>query len=310
MHPTSQVAPLREVHTSDSDALAIRAWCDQRPPYQPEEDCSLDFADLRQRARELPECLQREARQFGRHLGTAGVLVLRGLPLRELPATPPAEDDEPTTGTESLLFALALLAGQLPSFGMYGANAYGGRRLHNLYALPTDSTRRLSLHTELLNYSRRPDALVLLCLRDGPGPPSANLFCDMRLVWDRLDERDRARLQQRQFRLAALGEELEGPSSVGCAPVDLRPVVSWWRGRQRFTFMEGTVGATAEHQDTLGRVMEHLTEVTVEIPLAPGDAALIDNVHVLHGRSPLSPPRHDGTDRWLQRCYVQRGRST
>jgi L-asparagine oxygenase len=289
---------VRDMRLSGGDAEVIRKWLRSELRYCADGDAALECAALRRQAARLPGTMVRAATEFGRKLGSAGVLHCRGLPLPDdVPPTPSAPDAEHSAGTETMVLAVGLLVGDLPSFGMYGFAAYGGRRLHNLYAVPEDNKERLGLHTELLNYPQRPAALAILCLRAGSGPPSPNLFCDLARVWDHLDDEDRSLLQHPQFGLAPLGEE-------GGDLVDLRPMVTWRRGQPRFAYTEGTRGATAAHAEVLARLTDCIAETTVEITLSPGDLVLVDNLHMLHGRQPLAPLRRDGTDRWLQRCYV------
>ncbi len=45
-------------------------------------------------------------------------------------------------------------------------------------------------------------------------------------------------------------------------------------------------------------------DVRHEIQLQAGDLLVIDNRRCLHGRNSFVP-RHDGTDRWLERVYVR-----
>ncbi len=296
-----------DVQLDPVDAASVASWYRATPPYRPPSDAGLRHQELLGWANRLPHVVRDEVTAFAARLGSAGVLRLRGVPLpADLPPTPAGPRAEPTAGTEMLVLAVASLAGDLVPFGEFG-DAYGGRRLHNLYPSPHEQPCDLGLHTEFIGAAAPPDVLVLLCLRSGPEPLPPSRYCDLRTVWRRLDEDDRERLSEAQFGIRARSES--------GAPQYLRPVAAPWGDGLRFIFRTGhptdwdmrvTVGATAEHDAVVARVAALIRQETVEATLEAGDLAVIDNVHVMHGRAALTVGR-DGNGRWLQRAYTRVG---
>jgi L-asparagine oxygenase len=75
----------------------------------------------------------------------------------------------------------------------------------------------------------------------------------------------------------------------------------------RFQYDHSVRGITAAHEASLGSLRAKMETSTFELTLASGDLTLIDNRHVVHGRSPMNPG-YDGKDRWLQRCLLKMDR--
>jgi L-asparagine oxygenase len=299
----SQLATIRDLNLAANDAAVLPTWRWRLPPFPYDGDDGAYCLQVEERLGDLPRGLRELVTEFGESLGGAGVLRVRGLPVPDdLPPTPFGANADVLvpSGMESVLVAVGILVGEVLRF----EHMSGGSPVHNVYIHPDDPTSldapfvgRLEMHTELPTHPQRPDALVLLCLRDGVQPPPPNFFSDARVAWDRLDESERTLLQESRFGLAG------GGASVVVA--DPRPIVTEWRGAPRFSYTEHTLGSTPGHAQALSRLGDRIREATVETVLAPGDLVLIDNVHMVHGRGQQRLPRHDGTDRWLQRCYLR-----
>lgn len=264
-------------------------------------------------ARSLP-CVPRRLRSlvagFGERLGAAGVLHLRGLPLPvNLPPTPDSPDAGlgARSGAEALLLGLATLAGPVVSFAWWRS----GQRVHNVSPFrehansqKASNAIRLEMHTEAAFIQGCPEALALLCLRNGGDQAPATAFCDLHRIWAGLSASEQALLTEPAFFTA-------GPDENGNEVRSDAVAVAYPTGDGsaagkgcRFHYIPALRGATPEHEDILRRFSSDIESATSEATMAPGDLVLIDNTHIAHGRAPFTP-RFDGTDRWLQRCLIR-----
>ncbi|MFC4587293.1 TauD/TfdA family dioxygenase [Sphaerisporangium corydalis] len=242
--------------------------------------------------------LAAEVVRFGRLLGRAGLLRVTGVRIPgRLPPTPgrPYVEVRRPVGTEPLLLAVAGLAGEVVSF----ADWHGGDRVQNLYPLRSEAGRQnasnavhLEMHTETAFRPTTPDALALLCLRHDDR--ARTLACDLLDVWAGLDSGVRRALAE-----PAYAFELPGGTTT-----EPKPVATEWRGRPRFNYADAVCSVDAEHRGALLALKEGIRDRTTQITLMAGDLLLIDNTHVVHGRTGYGP-RYDGGDRWLQRCLIR-----
>jgi len=293
---------IREAELSPDEAGALAGWCRHftDDPYLPnydEYDHRLSLA-----LDKIPENFKKLARSFGNNAGSAGVLLVHGLPIpADLTPTPavPYSEIRAATGTECLLLGVGLLVGELIGLNMWR----GGHRVHNVYPLPADaetmkasSSVRLAMHSELAFRPGAPDALALLCLRAGARPPST-AFCDLRPLWDRLDASRQSHLMEPAF-----GFPRDGAG--GTVLMEPKPIVTSREGGLRFQYDNGLHGATSTHEEALRFLRDCIEKTAAQTTLAPGDLVVIDNLHMVHGRTRFSP-RYEGNDRWLQRCLMR-----
>ena len=299
---SSPRAQISEIVLSQEESDVMRGWCQQgaEDPYA-SDDASYD-RQLKARLDDVPERVGGLGRAFGNNIGSSGAWRVRGLPIpSDLPSTPgvPYSEIRIPTGTEALLLGVSLFVGDIIAFKAWR----GGDRVHNIYPLPQDAETqkasgsvRLAMHTEAAFRPGAPDALALLCLRDGSHPPSTG-FCDLLPIWDRLDARTRALLAEPAF-------GMPGGRDGAIPAEDLRPVVTTNAAGVQFQYDTSASGATPGHQEALRRLRGGIEETASEITLRPGDLVLIDNTHMVHGRTPFAPS-YQGGDRWLQRCLIR-----
>ena len=242
---------------------------------------------------------------FAADAGPAGAVVLRHVPLGEVPPTPPS----PTSPTgKDLRSELALLAVARKLGEPIGyAPEHGGSIVQNLVPTPdavgrqtsTSSGVDLAFHTETAFHPHLPRYLLLLCLRGDPA--AATTLASVEDLLPALSPGAVDALRRPIFRTAAdesFGGSPDAP--VGAArPVlggtPARPTLCW---DEELTSSEDPAGADALAELAAAAATQHRSLV-----LEAGDLLVVDNRRCVHGRSPFRA-RFDGTDRWLQRTFV------
>ena len=235
----------------------------------------------------------------------AGALLLRNVPIGELPPTPPAPEApvDKDLATELALLTVARRLGQPVGY----VPEHGGRIVQNIVPTQTDADRQTStssrsslmFHTETAFHPYRPRYLLLLCLR---GDPAAHTtLASVHDIMDHLPDDVVDMMFEPRFRTAVDASFLAGRANeLGPA----RPLVTGTRDEPTFIFdADLTVGVDPTADDTLAAVRSAIADVETSVVLEPGDLLVVDNNVAVHGRSPFSA-RFDGTDRWLQRSFV------
>ena len=242
---------------------------------------------------------------FADHGNDAGALLIRGVPVGDLPRTPslPTAAEKPNKTSEFALLTVARRLGQPVGY----APEHGGALVQNIAPVARDADRQVStsskstlaFHTEAAFHPHRPRYLLLLCLRGDPA--AATTLCSVRALTAALSPKDRAVLATARFTTAADESYVGGPSSQRSLPRailtgDLAQPKLWLDA----DLMRGT---DEEAQGALERLSALTAELATGVVLEPGDLLVVDNDVAVHGRSPFKP-RFDGTDRWLQRTFV------
>jgi alpha-ketoglutarate-dependent taurine dioxygenase len=258
-------------------------------------------------AREMPAGVHDALVRFGDDPGECGVLLLRGINLGPVPATPAGAAAVGSSGkdltSEFALLAAARRLGQPVGY----APELGGRLVQDLIPnrdetdaqVSTSSKVRLDWHTEAAFHPHLPRYLLLACLRADVA--AATLVSSIRHLVKVLDADVLDVLRQDRFH-TAVDESYLGRRGTRVGPVG--PVVRGPAGGERMWFdadlMRGVDAASEEALEVLRHTIE---EHHVSVVLEAGDLLVVDNDIVVHGRSAFTP-RWDGTDRWLQRSFV------
>ena len=252
----------------------------------------------------LPEEVVSALARFRAKSHPSGALLLRAMPVGDVPATP-AQPTAPTlkdTVSERSLLAVATLLGEPVGY----KPELGGRLIQNLVPTRANQDRQTStssavpllFHTETAFHPYRPAYLALLCLR---GDPSADTtLSSIHEVWPHLSLRTRDVLFEPRFRTAIDESFLNGRDNALGAPM---PVL---RDRTNPTMVfdeDLMVGTDAEASAALAELGAATSACHARLNLSAGDLLIIDNARAVHGRSPYTP-RFDGSDRWLQRTFV------
>jgi len=256
--------------------------------------------------RDLPAAVHDALVDFADEPGPAGALLLRGMPVGTVPATPP-RPAAPSGKDQESEFALLTVARRLGEPIGY-AQEHGGDLVQNIVPARDDDGRQLSTsssvtlewHTETAFHPHKPRYLLLLCLRGDPN--ARTMLCSMANVLPRLDDATIAVLRERRFRTRPDASFLDdgrrgelGPPMAVIAGTDDDPT---------FTFDEDLmVGTDPEAAAALAQLTRAVHEAATAVVLEAGDLLVVDNHRVVHGRSPFNA-RFDGSDRWLQRAFV------
>ncbi|MFD7659083.1 TauD/TfdA family dioxygenase [Actinosynnema sp. NPDC059797] len=247
--------------------------------------------------------------EFARDSGREGFLLLRGLPIGEIPPT--HVDGRPATltghPTDDVLRGFADALGTMVGY----AEEKGGALVHEVQPVPGDETRiensgsvAFDFHTENVHHPLRPDYLGLICLRQDHLGVAATRVASGRAALELLDPGTAATLRQPVFHSNHPSSFTRDGAEV--APAGPHPVFYGDPARPFLRFnSHNTFAVTPAGRAALVRLAEALEEVCHDVLLEPGDCVIVDNTVAAHGRSAFVP-RYDGQDRWLRRFYSVR----
>jgi len=251
----------------------------------------------------------RSFRRFGRP--GAGGLLIRGLPVGEVPPTPAG----PAGGS-----------GALPAAGLLGVIAaclgdqYGfapqlrGRIVQDVVPVrgrehaqeSVSSLAPLHTHVELAfaDDRCRPDWIVLLCLRGDAD--AGTTLSPVEAMLPLLPSGAAAILAEPRFVTTVDSAFLRGAGHD--VPLWIGPirVLSGGPGRPRIRvdFAE-TAGTDPAARAALAALRRAADAVASEVRLEPGDLLITENRHATHGRTSFRP-RYGPAARWLLRCSITR----
>jgi L-asparagine oxygenase len=253
----------------------------------------------------MPQLVHDALVDFADAAPQAGAIVLRGLPLGELPLTPrsPTVQVSKDLTSEFVLLSAARRLGQPVGY----LPEHGGDLVQNLVPVQANADRQVStsskvdlmFHTEAAFHPHRPRYLLLLCLRgdDNAVTTLSSIYEALPVLpWSVVDT-----LFQPRFRTAVDESYLHGRDNVLGAPM---PVLRGERHRPSMVFdADLMVGIDAEADDALRALGDVVQAHHTGLALQAGDLLVVDNNVAVHGRSSYEP-RWDGYDRWLQRSMA------
>jgi L-asparagine oxygenase len=253
----------------------------------------------------LPQRIHDALVDFADAPDRSGAIVLRGMPIGDVPATPPTPTS-PTAkdlASEMTLLAVARSLGQPVGY----LPEHGGDLVQNIVPTKAKATSQTStssavmlmLHTEAAFHPHRPRYLLLLCLRGDP--QAATTVSSIHEVRDLLDDTTWSTLFEPRFRTAVDESYLDGRVGELGPP---RPVLSGDRDHPSMVFdVDLTHGTDSAAEAALRALADATSACNTSVVLETGDLLVVDNTIAVHGRTPFTP-RFDGTDRWLQRAFV------
>ncbi len=259
----------------------------------------------RAQSRNLPNRLRATVEHFRVSPPPSGCLVLKGLPVGELPPTPstPTEPTEKSQLTEVMLLAFATVLGEPVGY----LPEHDGDVVQNIVPVQAAATSQTStsskvdlmFHTEAAFHPHRPKYLLLYCLRGDPD--ARTTVASVQSAMAHLPHDVVEVLFEPRFRCAVDESYLADRTNVLGPPM---AVLSGDRTDPHMVFDQDLmVGIDEEADEALAALGDALQAHHDSIVLEPGDLLVIDNDMVVHGRSPFAA-RFDGTDRWLQRAFV------
>lgn len=264
------------------------------------------FVDAAARfAETMPEAVLSAIADFVDHPPSCGALLLDALPIGTIPATPSTPWDiiDKRCTTDFLLLAVAQRLGHPMG---YAAESRGVLTPH-IVPTPGESYRQVStssqvdlaFHTEGSYAHHKPRYLLLLCLRGDPD--AATTLAPVANILEQLDGRTRAVLSEPRFRIAV--DETYVPAGERRLTTPLAAFVGDPDDPQIVFDADLMEGTDPEAQVALQRLCDAAVASRVDVVLEDGQMLVIDNHRAAHGRSSFTP-RFDGTDRWMQRCFV------
>jgi len=252
----------------------------------------------------LPKQVIKAVTQFRTESHQSGALLLRDLPIGEIPNTPlePTAPINKDSISERTLLAVATLLGEPIGYKA----ELGGRLVQNLVPTLTNQDRQTStsssvplfFHTETAFHPYRPKYLVLLCLRGDPAADTTlSSFFE---IWPHLSLQAQNVLFESRFRTSIDESFLNGNENRLGEPM---PVFQNKENPVMVFDEDLMIGTDPEAQAALTELGVATRAIHSRVNLCAGDMLIIDNSRAVHGRSSYSP-RFDGKDRWLQRTFV------
>ncbi|MFH0518982.1 TauD/TfdA family dioxygenase [Streptomyces sp. M41] len=299
--PNPAVFTLTPDDTARIDAAA-RALCGTLP----EVDDPRWVAAARSAWEELPAPLRRTAREFRRHSGASGALLVRGLPVdaATLPPTPNVKGSV-QRGVSVPAAVLLMTACGLGDPAAFRAEK-SGALVQDVVPVPGQETFQgnagsvaLMMHNENAFHEHRPDHVMLLCLRADHESEAGLRTAGIREALPLLPPAVVEALSSPEFSTQPPPSFGAGDEATPAHPVlfgdpqdpDIR------------VDFAATTGLSPRAEDALRTLEKALDDVSYTHRLAAGDLAIVDNRVTLHGRTAFTP-RYDGNDRWLQRTFV------
>ncbi|MCD9189238.1 MAG: TauD/TfdA family dioxygenase [Pyrinomonadaceae bacterium] len=254
----------------------------------------------------IPQRIRREIEHI-KNLKRGGAVIIKRLPLgNDLPPTP----DQPFAKitlhdlrSEIYLVLLATLIAEPFSFREWDA----GHLVHNKY--PIKSHREVQfgsnaveflVHTETPFREFSPDYIALLCLRGDPTGRANTKVCDIEKIISELSDDEREILKKPYFAFETDNPAVQINGKSYTLPM---PIITSRNGEDVFEYVHDLVAISEESQEVLDKLKGKVASSITSVFLEGGDLIIIDNSHMVHGRSAYEP-NYDGTDRWLQRLLL------
>jgi L-asparagine oxygenase len=256
----------------------------------------------------LPADLVRELISFRRTGNPLGTLVIRNLPIEaDLPPTPAdgyVPDWQALPVATVVQLAVCSHLGDVIGY----ADEKRGHLIQEVVPISGARDRQensgtvlLELHTEDGFHPFKPDVLTLLCLRPDHERRGRTLTGAVARILPRLSAGCVDALRRPLYRIrhsssfAGTGSAGHSPPvAVLTGPPEDPDVTADFHAMEPLT--PGARRALAELRTVLRGAL-------VGTVLEPGTMLVVDNRVAVHGRTGFTA-RHDGTDRWLRRCFT------
>ncbi|MEW9576793.1 TauD/TfdA family dioxygenase [Bacillus toyonensis] len=262
--------------------------------------------ELQAVAYNLPDRIKYALINFKRRPNTYGTLLFRNLPTDvKLPRTP--DDGQPSIEkasnvSELCLFLFMLYLGEPIGY----ADEKNGQLIHDICPIKgkekglenSGSQVFFTYHTEDAIHPYKPDHLALFCLRSDHNKEAQTETASIVKALELLPSAAVSILREPLFKLRP-------PTSFNSDELSTTiPVLSGsYMEPQMVIHCSLMEGLNEDAKWALELLKNALSNVSIKIPLCPGDLIIIDNRMAAHARSSFTP-RYDGNDRWLQRIFT------
>ena len=269
----------------------------------------------------VPERINTLLQNFANKGSNTGFLLIRRIPIDELPSTP--ENNNCKIGEQTILAKIqSIFVSVISNMIAYEAEGYG--RLYQ-DVIPVKSMEKnqtsisssveLEIHTEQAFSKLRPDILSLACLRG-----CATAYTYILPVQSIIKNVTDAELEMLKTPLWNTGVDLSFKlNGHEFIEGDIRGPMSIIRGDKDprlenedprliiddplLVFDQDLMsGITDESNEMIKKIVDIYYKNRLSHNLTPGEIVFIDNNRAVHGRSPFVP-NYDGLDRFLVRCF-------
>jgi L-asparagine oxygenase len=282
--------------------------------YDPVKSTEDYVTEAQIQAARLSEMTRRALLAFRRFGSDSGGLLIRGMPIGRVPATPTTTDRPIGIALPAAAIMSVLVATLGEQYGFEPER--DGQIVQDVLPVAGEeqiqssisSDVRLKDHVEMAFSEYRSDFVVLACLRPDHDRVAGTTLASGSRTLALLDADTVEVLRQKRFKTAVDESFLRscgysdliwiGPIAV-VAGEESRPLL-----RADFAETRGIDDDEAAETALLA-LREAAVSVAVTVLLEAGDVLVVDNHRAFHGRTPFQA-RGDGRDRWLLRTYLTR----
>ncbi|MHC0432446.1 TauD/TfdA family dioxygenase [Streptomyces sp. O3] len=257
----------------------------------------------------LPTPVRKELISFRDSGNSSGSLLLRGLPVGSLPATPDRVEDEPVWSDVPVATLTQLMVMSVLGRSFSYSDEKSGHLVQDVCPKKGAENRQensgsvlLELHTEDGFHPNPPHFLSLTCLRGDHEGVAATVTCGIRDALPLLDAETIATLREPEFR-TRFSTSFVHDGSIEVL-TDPGPVLTGSEESPELRVdFHGTVATTPRAQGALDRLEQAMMQSLKGLVLQAGDLIIVDNRQAVHGRTGFTP-QYDGADRWLRRSFA------
>ena len=289
----------------------------ENPSISPELYCE----EVKYASQQVPERIRTLLQNFADKGSNTGFLLIRRIPIDELPNTP--ENNNCKIGEQTTLAKIqSIFVSVISNMITYEAEGYG-RLFQDVIPVKSmeknqtsiSSSVELEIHTEQAFSKLRPDILSLACLRG-----NENAYTYILPVKSIINNVTDAELKMLKMPLWNTGVDLSFKlNGHEFIEGDIRGPMSIIRGYKdkrlenedpRLIFEDPLLvfdqdlmtGITDESNEMIKKIVDIYYKHRLSHNLTHGEIIFIDNNRAVHGRSPFTP-KYDGLDRFLVRCF-------
>uniref|UniRef100_A0A6C0ESY4 TauD/TfdA-like domain-containing protein n=1 Tax=viral metagenome TaxID=1070528 RepID=A0A6C0ESY4_9ZZZZ len=269
----------------------------------------------------LPERIRILLQNFADNGSNTGFLLIRRIPIDELPTTP--ENNNCKIGEQTTLAKIqSIFVSVISNMIAYEAEGYG-RLFQDVIPVKSmeknqtsiSSSVELEIHTEQAFSKLRPDILSLACLRGNTN--AYTYILPVKSIINNVTDTELKMLKMPLWNTGVdLSFKLNGHEFI---EGDIRGPMSIIRGYKdkrlenedpRLVIEDPLLvfdqdlmtGITEESNKMIHKIVDIYYKHRFSHNLTPGEIVFIDNNRAVHGRSPFVP-NYDGLDRFLVRCF-------